>query len=109
MAVTVSLADPLGHGQIERTPALAWKGGASLGNHLLGEDRPATSVIRHSDGKGRHSTAWRELPALHHGGVLLDTPGLRHADEGPDRRTARERLRRLPHRRAPARRTAACP
>ncbi|MEU6731458.1 ribosome small subunit-dependent GTPase A [Nonomuraea wenchangensis] len=62
-------------------------GKSTLGNRLLGEDLLATGAVRGSDGKGRHTTAWRELLPLPHGGVLLDTPGLRgvglhDADEG---------------------------
>ncbi|WP_203187519.1 ribosome small subunit-dependent GTPase A [Streptomyces pratensis] len=151
VAVTVSLADPLKHGRIERMLALAWEsdanpvvvltkadlcadpvsaasevatvapgvevlvtsaatgegtdvlaavlsgtivllgpsgaGKSSLGNRLLGKDLLATGTVRGSDGKGRHTTAWRALLPLPHGGVLLDTPGLRgiglhDADEG---------------------------
>lgn len=64
-------------------------GKSTLGNRLLGENRLATGAVRESDGKGRHTTAWRELLPLPHGGVLLDTPGLRgvglhEADEGLD-------------------------
>ncbi|WP_338703248.1 ribosome small subunit-dependent GTPase A [Streptomyces sp. Q6] len=64
-------------------------GKSTLGNRLLGEDLLATGAVRGSDGKGRHTTAWRELLPLPHGGVLLDTPGLRgvglhDADDGLD-------------------------
>jgi ribosome biogenesis GTPase len=52
-------------------------GKSTLGNQLLGEDRLATGAVREVDGKGRHTTAWRELLPLPGGGVLLDTPGLR--------------------------------
>ncbi|MGW8990955.1 ribosome small subunit-dependent GTPase A [Streptomyces zhihengii] len=52
-------------------------GKSTLGNQLLGEDRLATGAVRDADGKGRHTTAWRELVPLPGGGVLLDTPGLR--------------------------------
>ncbi|MEV7232070.1 ribosome small subunit-dependent GTPase A [Polymorphospora sp. NPDC051019] len=52
-------------------------GKSTLGNHLLGEERLATGAVRDADGKGRHTTAWRELLPLPGGGVLLDTPGLR--------------------------------
>ncbi|NYV73591.1 ribosome small subunit-dependent GTPase A [Streptomyces sp. UH6] len=66
---------------------LSGAGKSTLGNRLLGEDALATGAVRGSDGKGRHTTAWRELLPLPHGGVLLDTPGLRgvglhDADEG---------------------------
>ncbi|MGW3341664.1 ribosome small subunit-dependent GTPase A [Nonomuraea rubra] len=65
-------------------------GKSTLGNRLLGEDLLATGAVRDGDGKGRHTTAWRELLPLPHGGVLLDTPGLRgvglhDADQGLDR------------------------
>ncbi|MGV9792727.1 MULTISPECIES: ribosome small subunit-dependent GTPase A [unclassified Gordonia (in: high G+C Gram-positive bacteria)] len=64
-------------------------GKSTLGNRLLGEDLLATGAVRTSDGKGRHTTAWRELVPLPHGGVLIDTPGLRgvglhDVDEGLD-------------------------
>ncbi|MDB1089827.1 ribosome small subunit-dependent GTPase A [Streptomyces sp. ACA25] len=52
-------------------------GKSTLGNQLLGEGRLATGAVREADGKGRHTTAWRELLPLPGGGVLLDTPGLR--------------------------------
>ncbi|MER5359688.1 ribosome small subunit-dependent GTPase A [Streptomyces sp. NPDC005151] len=52
-------------------------GKSTLGNQLLGEERLATGAVRDADGKGRHTTAWRELIPLPGGGVLLDTPGLR--------------------------------
>lgn len=52
-------------------------GKSSLGNLLLGTDALATRAVRHSDGKGKHMTAWRELVLLPAGGVLIDTPGLR--------------------------------
>lgn len=153
VAVTVSLADPVRPGRIERMLALAWESGAipvvvltkadacadtpravaevtavapgvevlvtsastgegmdaladavagtivligpsgagksTLGNRLLDQDLLATGAVRVSDGKGRHTTAWRELLPLPHGGVLLDTPGLRgvglhEVDEGLD-------------------------
>ncbi|MFI8093574.1 GTPase RsgA [Streptomyces sp. NPDC086080] len=48
-------------------------GKSTLGNRLLGEDLLATGAVRGRDGKGRHTTAWRELLPLPHGGVLLDT------------------------------------
>ncbi|MFL6136278.1 MAG: ribosome small subunit-dependent GTPase A [Frankiaceae bacterium] len=51
-------------------------GKSSLANALIGADRLVTSHLR-EDGKGRHTTAWRELVVLPSGGVLLDTPGLR--------------------------------
>jgi ribosome biogenesis GTPase len=70
---------------VARGPSGAGK--STLGNRLLGENLLATGAVRGSDGKGWHTTAWRELLPLPDGGVLLDTPGLRgvglhDADEG---------------------------
>ncbi|NUU22874.1 MAG: ribosome small subunit-dependent GTPase A [Streptomycetaceae bacterium] len=52
-------------------------GKSTVGNRLLGEEQLATGAVRRQDGKGRHTTAWRELLPLPGGRVLLDTPGLR--------------------------------
>jgi ribosome biogenesis GTPase / thiamine phosphate phosphatase len=51
-------------------------GKSTLANAMLDEERFATQDIR-ADGKGRHTTSFRELVALPGGGVLIDTPGLR--------------------------------
>lgn len=51
-------------------------GKSTLVNALAGTDVLATSQVR-SDGKGRHTTTFRELVPLPGGAVLLDTPGLR--------------------------------
>jgi ribosome biogenesis GTPase len=51
-------------------------GKSTLANALLRDERLVTSHPR-ADGKGRHTTVWRELVLLPTGGVLLDTPGLR--------------------------------
>ena len=62
-----------------RTFCLVGRSGAgksTLANALLGEDRFAVTDIR-SDGKGRHTTTFRELVMLASGSVLIDTPGLR--------------------------------
>ncbi|MBL7502546.1 ribosome small subunit-dependent GTPase A [Frankia sp. CNm7] len=52
-------------------------GKSTLANALLGADLLAVGAVRHTDGKGRHTTVSRELVALPTGGVLIDTPGLR--------------------------------
>lgn len=51
-------------------------GKSTLTNALLAEDRMPTRELR-ADGKGRHTTAHRELVALPGGGLVIDTPGLR--------------------------------
>lgn len=43
---------------------------------MLGADQMATRALR-GDGKGRHTTAHRELLAVPGGGFVIDTPGLR--------------------------------
>ncbi|MBN2683722.1 MAG: ribosome small subunit-dependent GTPase A [Pontiellaceae bacterium] len=63
-------------------------GKTTLLNHLLGEeDYLFTLPVRESDGKGVHSTTWRELIALDNGALVVDTPGMRElgnmdVDEG---------------------------
>ena len=61
---TLALLGPSGSGKSTLTNALA---GASL---------MATRELR-ADGKGRHTTAHRELVLLPGGGLVVDTPGLR--------------------------------
>lgn len=63
-------------------------GKTTLLNALLGdEDRLFTLPVRESDGKGVHSTTWRELIVLDNGALVIDTPGMRelgniNVDEG---------------------------
>lgn len=52
-------------------------GKSSIINYLLGEEKMVTSDIRLDDGKGKHTTTHRELFVLPHGGVIIDTPGMR--------------------------------
>lgn len=53
-------------------------GKTSLLNKLLGEeDFLFTLPVRERDGKGVHSTTWRELIALDNGALVIDTPGMR--------------------------------
>lgn len=52
-------------------------GKSTLANSLLGELRLATGAVREDDGRGRHTTSWRELVILPSGALLIDTPGIR--------------------------------
>ena len=52
-------------------------GKSTLINWLLGEEKLATNNIREFDDKGRHTTTARELLLLPHGGIVIDTPGMR--------------------------------
>ena len=51
-------------------------GKSSLANALAGRSIAETRGIR-GDGRGRHTTAARELHLLRDGGLLIDTPGMR--------------------------------
>jgi len=57
-------------------------GKSTLANTLRGlgvddENSSATQGIREDDSKGRHTTTARQMYFLPHGGLLLDTPGMR--------------------------------
>jgi ribosome biogenesis GTPase / thiamine phosphate phosphatase len=65
---------------IGRTVALIGSSGvgkSTIVNALLGEELLRTAPIRESDGRGRHTTTFRELIPLPEGGALIDTPGMR--------------------------------
>jgi len=81
----VSAANGEGMGQLAaylapgRTVALLGLSGAgksTLVNLLAGAEVLATGSVR-SDGKGRHTTTYRQLVPLSGGGLLIDTPGMR--------------------------------
>ena len=61
-------------------------GKTSLINSLFGEeDLYFTLPVRESDGKGIHTTTWRELIVMDNGALVIDTPGMRelgHLDTG---------------------------
>ena len=52
-------------------------GKTTLLNHLVGRDLFETNTVRARDGKGRHTTARRQLIVLDQGAMLIDTPGMR--------------------------------
>ena len=52
-------------------------GKTTLLNHIMGRDLFETNTVRASDGKGRHTTAQRQLIVLEQGAMLIDTPGMR--------------------------------
>jgi ribosome biogenesis GTPase / thiamine phosphate phosphatase len=63
-----------------RTLALLGRSGAgksTLVNALAGTPVMPVQQIRDADGKGRHTTAYRNLVLLPGGGAVLDTPGIR--------------------------------
>jgi ribosome biogenesis GTPase len=52
-------------------------GKTTLLNKLLGEQRFEVNEVREKDGKGRHTTAKRQLIRLESGSIFIDTPGMR--------------------------------
>ncbi len=52
-------------------------GKSTLLNRLVGRDLMHTNVVRATDGRGRHTTARRQLILLDQGAMLIDTPGMR--------------------------------
>ncbi len=63
-----------------RTVALLGSSGAgksTLINQLAGEELMRTGAVRHSDGRGRHTTTHREMLVLPGGALVIDNPGVR--------------------------------
>jgi ribosome biogenesis GTPase len=63
-----------------RTLALLGRSGAgksTLVNALAGAAVMPVQAIRRADGKGRHTTTYRNLVPIPGGGAVLDTPGIR--------------------------------
>jgi ribosome biogenesis GTPase len=52
-------------------------GKTTLLNRLMGRDAFETNEVREKDGRGRHTTARRQLTVLDSGALLIDTPGMR--------------------------------
>jgi ribosome biogenesis GTPase len=65
-------------------------GKSTLVNRLLGRDWQWTAEVNEVTGKGRHTTAQRELVPLPGGAILLDNPGLREVQMWTDEQTLRE-------------------
>ena len=52
-------------------------GKSTLINVLAGKEVMATSAIRESDDRGRHTTTHRQMIRLENGALIVDTPGMR--------------------------------
>lgn len=64
-------------------------GKSTITNHLIGDERQKVQEVREGDDRGRHTTTKRELIVLPHGGLIIDTPGMRElqlwvSEEGLD-------------------------
>lgn len=67
-------------------------GKSTLINALTGGDE-WTGEINESTGKGRHTTTWRSVVFLKHGGYLIDNPGMREIQMWTDEQSLRESFR----------------
>jgi ribosome biogenesis GTPase len=72
-----AVRDLLGPGRSAAMVGPSGVGKSSLVNALAGAAIAETRGVRESDGRGRHTTAARELHLLPDGGLLVDTPGMR--------------------------------
>ncbi len=52
-------------------------GKTTLLNRLIGRGAFKINLVREKDGKGRHTTARRQLVVLDQGAMIIDTPGMR--------------------------------
>ena len=71
------LAQYLKHGQTAALLGSSGVGKSTLINHWLGREYLKVRETREHDGRGMHTTTHRELIVLPHGGLVLDTPGMR--------------------------------
>lgn len=64
-------------------------GKSTLINALLGEEKLLTRELK-EDGRGRHTTTWRELIQLPSGGLVIDTPGMKQVELWADESSLEE-------------------
>ncbi|NPV92405.1 MAG: ribosome small subunit-dependent GTPase A [Firmicutes bacterium] len=67
----------LGEGRTIALLGSSGVGKSTLINQLLGKDTQSVGGLRKGDGKGRHTTTYREMLLLPGGGLVIDTPGMR--------------------------------
>lgn len=67
----------LGVGQTGALLGSSGVGKSTIVNRLIGHELLPTRDVRESDGRGRHTSAARQLVLLPGSGILIDTPGMR--------------------------------
>jgi ribosome biogenesis GTPase len=67
----------LGPGETAALIGSSGVGKSTILNRLLGDERQATTAVRASDQRGRHTTTTRQLFVMPGGWLLMDLPGLR--------------------------------
>jgi len=72
-----SLIEHIGKGKTVTFLGSSGVGKSSIINCLLGNDQLVIGELRKSDGRGRHTTTYREMLLLPNGGIVIDTPGMR--------------------------------
>ena len=72
-----TLRQAMGKGKTHCLLGSSGVGKTTLLNQLLGREEFDTNPVREKDGRGRHTTARRQLSLLDSGALLIDTPGMR--------------------------------
>jgi ribosome biogenesis GTPase len=65
-------------------------GKSSIINRLYDEEILKVGALRKSDGRGRHTTTWREMILMPQGCIIIDTPGIRELQLWADEESLKE-------------------
>lgn len=72
-----ALRDLAGPGKTLALLGPSGAGKSTIVNELVGREVLATGEVREDDARGRHTSVHRQMIVLDHGGVIIDTPGMR--------------------------------